>query len=218
MGIQYLQGFWLHPLEIKVFPRWNPLIAGGFLAMASEADNRPKRLEETGDPGTWKRTSAAFNSSVGWWLVSVIFHDFPAQYIWDDDNPRRESPWTNRYGMTEGFWTQLYITISRYVQARFENLRRVLTGIHKGLFFLPENDLHVWTYFIMLQDINTQVSQVSTCALPRPIPSISSAREGRWCGQNSGPSTPCRGWKLKHRGVTCCKAMVCRAQWMTHLI
>ena len=113
MGIQYLQGFWLHPLEIKVFPRWNPLIAGGFLAMASEADNRPKRLEETGDPGTWKRTSAAFNSSVGWWLVSGIFHDFPAQYIWDDDNPRRESPWTNQYGTTEGFWTQLYITISQ---------------------------------------------------------------------------------------------------------
>ena len=76
------------------------------------------------------------------------------------------------------------------------NFRQVLTGMHKGLFFLPENDLDTRTCYIMLQDMKTQVSQVSTCALPRPIPSISTAGEGRRCGQNSGPSTPCRGWKL----------------------
>ena len=81
------------------------------------------------------------------------------------------------------------------LQARFQ----FQTGFdwHAQRFvFLPENDLDTRTCYIMLQDMKTQVSQVSTCALPRPIPSISTAGEGRRCGQNSGPSTPCRGWKL----------------------
>ena len=59
----------------------------------------------------------------------------------------------------------------------------------------------------MLQDMNTY-EYTGFHMLPRPIPWISTAGEGRRCGQNSGPSMPCRGWKLRHRGVTYCKAIL----------
>ena len=119
-------------------------------------------------------------------------------------------------------WVTLALGKGNSMISRLDfNFRQVLTGMHKGLFFC-QNDLdtsnmlhhahHVAGYeYIWIHRFH----MVSICALPRPIPWISTAGEGRRCGQNSGPSTACRGWKLRHRGVTYCKAILRRAQWMT---